>query len=350
MLTIPGLIDPHVHLREPGETQKEDILTGTKAALAGRFTTTLDMPNNLEPITSLEKLQKKQQIAATKIVCDIGFHFGSLGDNSNEFEKVQNKIFGLKLYLNETSGNFLVDPNSLPKIFHTWPKTHPILLHAEENILEKALVLSNQFKQPIHVCHISSAKELKIILNAKNKGWQVTCGVTPHHLFLSTNNLDTLGILGNVKPNLKPQSDVDFLWQHLSDIDIIESDHAPHTLAEKEQGAFGFPGLETTLPLLLTAVHQNKLTIIDIIRLCHTNPAKIFKIPTGPETKIEINENEEWIIQNKNLFTKCKWSPFDNYRITGKVKKVFIRGTKVFENGLILAQPGFGKIIKQNDL
>jgi carbamoyl-phosphate synthase/aspartate carbamoyltransferase/dihydroorotase len=345
MITIPGLIDPHVHLREPGATHKEDFLTGTKAALAGGFTTILDMPNNTTPITTLNLLTAKQKIAKEKILCDVGFHFGSLGNNLSEFEKVQNKIFGLKLYLNQTTGSFIIGLDSLPKIFHAWPKNHPILLHAEENILEKALALSNQFKQPVHVCHISSAKELTTILNAKNKGWQVTCGVTPHHLFLSINNLATLGILGNVKPALKKPSDLDFLWQHLSDIDLIESDHAPHTLQEKEQGAFGFPGLETTLPLLLTAVHQNKLTIDDIVRLCHTNPAKIFKIPTDPDTKIEINENEEWTIQNQNLFTKCKWSPFNNWKMTGKIKTVFIRGNKVFEDGKILTLPSSGKLL-----
>ena len=203
MLTIPGLIDPHVHLREPGETQKEDFLTGTQAALAGGFTTLLDMPNNPTLITTLELLKAKQKIAQTKIHCDLGFHFGSLGSNITEFEKVQNEIFGLKLYLNETTGNFIVNPNSLPKIFESWPKNHPILIHAEENILEKTLETSIQFKQPVHVCHVSSAKELKIVLNAKNKGCLVTCGVTPHHLFLSINNLTTLGILGSVKPNLK---------------------------------------------------------------------------------------------------------------------------------------------------
>ena len=355
MITIPGLIDPHVHLREPGATQKEDFLTGTSAALSGGFTTILDMPNNTTPITTLNALYTKEKIARDKILCDVGFYFGSLGDNLSEFEKVQNKIFGLKLYLNQTTGNFIINLNLFQKICHAWPKTHPILLHAEENILEKALEIANKTRQTIHVCHISSAKELTIILNAKNKGWQVTCGVTPHHLFLLKNDMGNLGNLENVKPSLKEQSDVDFLWEHLSDIDVIESDHAPHTRQEKEEGgAFGFPGLETTLPLLLTAAVgaknllplQTNITIDDIIRLCHTNPSKIFKIKTDPNTKIEVDENEEWTIQNENLATKCKWSPFNDWKVRGKVKKVFLRGIKVFEGGKILAQPGYGKILR----
>jgi dihydroorotase (multifunctional complex type) len=345
MITIPGLIDPHVHLREPGATQKEDFTTGTQAAIAGGFTTIIDMPNNPTPITTLETLTSKRKIAQDKILCDVGFHFGSLGDNLTEFEKVQDKIFGIKLYLNITTGNFIISPSILEKIFQAWPKNHPILLHSEEDIIEKTLELANQLNQTVHVCHVSSAKELKIVLNAKNKGWKVTCGVTPHHLFLSTDNLPTLGILGNVKPNLKPQSDVNFLWQHLSDIDIIESDHAPHTLPEKEKGAFGFPGLETTPPLLLTAANQNKITINEIIRLCYTNPSKIFKIPTDQDTVIEIDENEQWTLDQKNLFTKCKWSPFNNWKMIGKVKKTIIRGNIVFENGKILAKTSSGKIL-----
>lgn len=349
MLTLPGLIDPHVHLREPGQTHKEDFLTGTQAALAGGFTTIIDMPNNLNPITTLDLLLAKQKIAQTKILCDVGFHFGSLGDNLTEFEKVQNKVLGLKLFLNQTTGNFQINPELLPKIFESWPNPaddgHPILLHAEENILEKSLETAHQFNQTIHICHVSSAKELTIILNAKNKGWKVTCGVTPHHLFLSTNDSSHLGILGNVKPALKTPSDLNFLWQHLKDIDIIESDHAPHTLQEKEKGAFGFPGLETTLPLLLTAANQNQITIKEIMRLCHANPAKIFKIPTNPNTSIEIDENEQWTLHQENLFTKCKWSPFNNRKMIGKVKTVLLRGTKVFENEKILAEPGSGIIL-----
>ena len=137
MITLPGLIDPHVHLREPGGTQKEDFLTATSAALAGGFTTILDMPNNTTPTTTLERLYAKQKLAQEKILCDVGFHFGSLGDNLSEFEKVQNKVLGLKLYINETTGNFIIDLNLLEQICSAWPKNHPILLHAEENILEK---------------------------------------------------------------------------------------------------------------------------------------------------------------------------------------------------------------------
>lgn len=150
-----------------------------------------------------------------------------------------------------------------------------------------------------------------------------------------------------MKPYLKTQQDVDFIWANLDKVDVIESDHAPHTKMEKESSnpPFGVPGLETTLPLLLTAAHDGKLSIEEIIRLCHTNPAKIFNIPTDESTRVEVDENEEYEIKNENLKTKCGWSPFAGKKVKGKVKRVFIRGEKVFENGQILAEKGSGKII-----
>ncbi len=351
MLTLPGLIDPHVHLRDPGQTQKEDFYTGTQAALAGGFTTILDMPNNAVPITTLDLLTAKEKIAANKIVCDLGSYFGSLGGNLREFEKVQNRVFGLKLFLNQTTGNFTIDLDTFKKICAAWPNPpaggHPILVHAEENILEETINITHAANQRLHACHIG-APELQIIIKAKEKGVQVTCGVTPHHLFLTEKNIESLGAYGNVKPPLKSQKEVDLLWKNLDKIDLIESDHAPHTKTEKESGRppFGFPGLETTLPLLLTAAHQGKLTIPDIKRLCHDNPTNIFGIQTDPKTFIEIDENEEWTIRNEDLKTKSGWSPFNGWKVKGKVKKVFLRGTKVFEDGKILVKPGFGIILK----
>lgn len=353
MLIIPGLIDPHVHLRTPGQEYKEDFFTSTSAALAGGFTTILDMPNNLEPITTLKRLETKQNIAQGQIVCDIGFYFGSMGDNFQEFKKIHDKVFGLKIFLNQTTGNFVVNEKEFENICNAWPVGKPILIHAEENILEKALEVGNNAGQKIHVCHISNAKELQIVIVAKMKGYNTTCGVTPHHLFLNNIEAKKMGSFGKIKPALKPQKDVDFLWNHLRDIDVIESDHAPHTIKEKESNnpPSGVPGLETTLPLLLTAVHENKITINDIQRLCHDNPSKIFlknviaDNSNQSQTYIEIEEDEEWVIKNDQLFTKCKWSPFNGWKVKGKIKKVVLRNKTVFENEQILADKGSGEIL-----
>jgi len=346
-LILPDLIDPHVHLRDPGQTNKEDFYTGTCAALAGGFTTILDMPNNKTPITTLRELNKKIRIAKEKIACDVGFHFGSLGDNLGEFEKVKKAAIGLKLYLSLTTGGFVVPKDKIEKVFKFWPKGKIILLHAEDDTLDFAINLAKKYKNRIHICHISTADDLKEIIEAKRKKLKISCGVTPHHLFLINKDVRRLGPFGKMKPPLQNKQNHDFLWKNLKYIDMIESDHAPHTMKEKKgiSFPFGVPGLETTLPLLLTAVSKKKLTIKDIIRLCHTNPAKIFGIKTDPRTKIEIDPGQEYVIENKNLFTKCKWSPFNGWKVRGKVKCVFIRGKKVFENGKILAKAGSGKII-----
>jgi len=393
-IRLPGLIDPHVHLRDPGQTEKEDFLTGTSAALAGGFTTLLDMPNNKRPITTIEALNEKMTIAKNKIVCDVGFYFGSTGDNLDEFERLQNyssseaqaestlpagrqgsnnetieqlnnekssrpgsnnklKVFGLKLYLNKTTGNYLIDKQRLTDIFKAWPKGSPILLHAIDETIDDIIHVLQIHPRPIHICHISSKYELSKVIQAKNEGLPITCGVTPHHLFLSENDLNHLSSFGIMQPPLRPRSDVDFLWKNLRVIDCIESDHAPHTLSEKqaEPVPFGVPGLETTLPLLLTAVSENKLRVEDIIRLCHTGPAKIFNIPhlpyhpNHPDTFIEIDPNITWEIKNENLFTKSKWSPFDGWRVKGKVKKVTLRGNIVFENDRVIANQGDGNVL-----
>lgn len=349
LLTLPGLIDPHVHLRDPGQTEKEDFYTGTCAALAGGYTTVIDMPNNTVPITTYDRLMEKRTIAQQKTVADIGFHFGSLGDNLEEFAKVQPYIMGLKLYLNETTGNFLIDKEKIKSIIDAWRAVSkkPILFHAEEDAITYVIELIKQNPTPAHFCHISLQTDLQQIMDAKAQGLPITCGVTPHHLFLTQQDAATLGPYGKMKPPLGEQSDVDFLWQHIKAIDCIESDHAPHTKAEKEGTLppYGVPGLETTLPLLLTAVSEEKLTFNDIVRLCSANPSKIFGIKIDPETKIEVSMDAQYTIEHNNLFTKCAWSPFAGRTVKGKVHTVSIRGTKVFENHTIPAQPGSGNLL-----
>lgn len=348
MIRLPGLIDPHVHLREPGQINKEDFETGSKAAIAGGFTTILDMPNNAVPITTAELLDEKIKIAEKKIFCDTGFYFGSLGDNLDEFKKVQDKVFGLKVYLNVTTGNFLVDEKVFEKICQNWPANKPILVHAEQDVLDSILKIAKENNQRIHVCHISSKTELDIILKAKEKYPKITCGVTPHHLFLNKNDLNRLGPYGNVKPYLKTPEDNKYLWENLKHIDIIESDHAPHTKEEKEGGnpPFGIANLETTLALLTTELNKNRITIDEILRLCYYNVANIFGIKTDEKnTFIQVDEKEEWTVDSGLFYTKCKTSPYNGMKLKGRVKQVTIRGTKVFENGEILTNVNIGKIL-----
>ena len=214
-------------------------------------------------------------------------------------------------------------------------------------MVEVVINMVKKTKTKIHFCHINTALDLKQIVKAKEENLPITCGVTPHHLFLTENDVKRLGTFGKMKPPLATKKDQDFLWKNLKYIDVVESDHAPHTVDEKrgDPAPFGTPGLETTLPLLLTAVSQKRLMIKDVIRLCHANPAKIFKIKTDPKTKIEIDLNSEFLILNSELHTKCGWSPFNGWEVKGKVKKVFLRGKKAFEDGKILVKPGSGKVI-----
>ncbi|HMH30870.1 MAG TPA: amidohydrolase family protein [Methylomirabilota bacterium] len=345
-ITLPGLIDPHVHLRDPGQTYKEDFLSGTSAALAGGFTTVLDMPNNLEPITTLERLETKIASAQAQAVSDIGFHFGTLGDNLDEFGKVIDKVKGLKIYLNVTTGNFIIDKSKLREIYDAWPGSKPILLHAEDDVSDLVMTTLQAVPKQTHICHVSSQAELEFVIKAKDAGLPITCGVTPHHLFLSDKDAERLGGFGNVKPFLKPKSDQDFIWQHLDYVDIIESDHAPHTKAEKAgtPPPFGLPGLETTLALMLTAEAEGKLSRERLLDLLHHAPAKIFNIAKDDSTSVELDMSE-YNISGENLHTKAGWTPYEGRKVIGKVSKVTLRGQTVYENGQVLAKPGSGQII-----
>jgi carbamoyl-phosphate synthase/aspartate carbamoyltransferase/dihydroorotase len=351
IITLPGLIDPHVHLRDPGQTHKEDLFTGTSAALAGGFTTVIDMPNNLEPITTEEKLDQKISIARQKAVCDIGFNFGTLGDNFEEFAKIQDKVIGLKVYLNKSTGKVVVDRHKLLDIYKAWPSDKPISLHAmlehpEDDVLDFMINAIRKTGKRTHLCHVSGQAELEYIIKAKEEGLPISCGVCAHYFFLNSDDEKRLGSQGIMVPYLKNRSDQDFLWSNLDAIDCFESDHAPHTLQEKKMDTapFGVPGLETTLPLMLTAEQEGRLTRKQLLERTYYNPAKIFGIQTDDRTKIEIDMSE-YEIKNEDLKTKCGWSPFAGRKVVGKVKKVFIRGGLVYENGKVLAAPGSARII-----
>lgn len=346
LLRLPGLVDIHVHLRDPGQTHKEDFFTGTSAALAGGYTHVFDMPNNAEPIVSLERLERKIASAQKQAVSSIGFHFGSLGENFDEFEKVKDRVFGLKLYLNMTTGGFIINPDAMEKICEHWPKDKPILLHTEADIIERALAITAKSGHHAHVCHISSEAELSVVMKAKAAGISVSCGVTPHHLFLNENDKKEMGNYATMMPSLKPQSDQDFLWDNLDEIDVVESDHAPHTKEEKDQvqEVFGVPGLETSLPLLLQAEREGKLTRRQIISKCASRPREILNLSDEVDTYIEVEE-VEYEVKNEDLNTKAGWSPFKGRKVFGKVQNVYIKGQQVLKDGEVVARPGSGDIL-----
>jgi dihydroorotase len=215
-----------------------------------------------------------------------------------------------------------------------------IAFHAEENSMAVGVALAAIFFRPVHFCHVSRKSEIEMIAAAKQRGLPVTCEVTPHHLFLSQEDLPRLGPLGDVRPTLATRADGAALWEHLlaGTIDCIASDHAPHTLAEKfgRQPPPGLPGLETTLPLMLTAVSENRLSLERMIELLAVAPRRIYGLPAQPATWIEVDENAVYTLQNEGLYTRCAWTPYAGRQVTGRVTKVVLRDQTVFENGKII--------------
>jgi carbamoyl-phosphate synthase / aspartate carbamoyltransferase / dihydroorotase len=363
IIKLPGLIDTHVHLREPGSTQKEDFETGTKAAIAGGYTLVLDMPNNPDPVVNPEALQQKIALASratlnssegspvnagtSRIYCDLGFHFGGTGDAAAFFEQVKNQVFGLKVYMNHTTGPLLIEDNfELDLIFSKWPKDKVLMVHAEQETLAKAIVLAKKYDSKLHVCHVARKFELELVQAAKSEGLNITCEVAMHHLYLTVDDVTRLKSFGMMRPPLAQQEDVDYLWANINSIDIVASDHAPHTWDEKlgEKIVNGVPGLETTLPLLLNAVNEKKITIDRLIEMTSTNPRKIFNVPEQQNTYVEVDMDATQTLSNEALFTKAGWTPFVGMEIKGKIISTVLRGEIVFNEGQIV-DGGSGQVI-----
>jgi carbamoyl-phosphate synthase/aspartate carbamoyltransferase/dihydroorotase len=346
-LNLPGLSDVHVHFRQPGATHKEDFTTGTQAAIAGGYTQVLDMPNNSPSTTSPNDLKAKIKLANGKIWCDLGFNFGATRESVVFFNLVKSKVFGLKLYLNKTTGPLLIENQSDRElIFKSWESDLPIMVHAMGETIEVAIKFAKKYRKRIHVCHVTT-DQINTIKKAKKDKVEITSEVAPHHLFLNQNDLKKLGPLGFMQPPLMSKKDQEKIWDHLDFIDMIATDHAPHTLKEKinsKQPPFGVPGLETTLPLMLSAVAKRLITQKRLIEMLSTNPKQIFKLPKQEKTFSIVDLTKKYKIQQKKLFTKCAWTPFRDLEGVGEIKQVFLTGAKVFEDGVFLGKPS-GKIM-----
>ena len=348
IIKLPGLIDVHVHLREPGATQKEDFYTGTQAAIAGGYTQILDMPNNQVPTVTPDTLREKIKLAAGKIWCDIGFNFGATANSAALFKQVASKICAIKIYMNLTTGSLLVDTQEDRElIFKLWTVDQPIIVHAEDEALEVAIKLAKKYHRRLHITHVLSS-QIKLIENARSDKVDISCDVTPHHLFLNQNDIHRLGPLAIMKPSLLSKKDQQRLWDSLDKIDMISTDHGPHTLEEKfslSGPPFGVPGLETTLPLMLFAVSNGLLSIDRLIEMTSLNPHRIFKLPPQPKTYVLVDASKTYTISDKNLFTKCGWTPFEGMEGRGIIKKAVLRGQTIFENGKFIGKPQ-GRIIR----
>ena len=348
-LRLPSLVDIHVHLREPGGEHKEDFESGTRAALAGGITAVLAMPNTQPPLIDSESLARAEQAAAQRACCDYGIYLGACAQNIEFAAALAPRVCGLKCYLNDTFGTLRIDADDLRTVrehFERFPKDRPIVCHAEGQMAASAILCAHLAKRSVHIAHVSRADEIALIRAAKERGIAVTCEVCPQHLFLSLADVPRLGKgRAEVRPRLATPADQAALWANMAYIDCIATDHAPHLLREKDGDSPppGFPGLETSFALMLTAVHDGRLTLDDVLdRMAHT-PRRLFGIREPEQTWIEVDTDAVWQPRGAQMFSRAAWTPFEGWTLRGRVEAVTLRGIEVYRGGISYAVAGAGR-------
>ncbi len=394
-LVLPGLIDAHVHLRDEDKSHKEDFLSGTAAAAAGGMTTVLDMPNN-EPVTmSAEALRNRMTIAEARILVDVGFRSEFPGD-IGEIEGIMREgPVGFKLFMaNQVGGLDVNDDEAMLEAFKAVGQLEvSTSVHAEdeqmlkrteselqrrrqndvgaflkahsENVELKAvtrvLAIVKQGNIHVHFCHVSTQNGLRAIVAGKKSGMPISCEATPHHLLLTADDLKKIGALGVTMPPVREKEHAEALWEGVRNglVDIVASDHAPHAIGEKEAETIwdvkvGIPGLETTLPLLLTQVNRGRMSIGDVARLMSEKPAEIFNLKgkgclrEGNNADLTVVDlRKKFRIDSSKFQSKAKFSPFDGWEVEGKPAKTFVGGQLIMDEGEIIANPGSGRVIRR---
>ena len=366
-LIMPGVIDVHTHMREPGVTYKEDFETGSKACAKAGITTFYDMPNTVPTTTTLENLLNKKELAGKKSIVNFGIHFGgSKNNNISEIKKVLDKkeVNTVKIFMNVTTGEMLIEDDEILK--GVFQNSGLVLVHAENEMIDKAIGLNQKYGKGLYVCHIPSAEELKKVIEAKkdsrlnNEMHPIYAEVTPHHLFLNEEireSSERNKMLLRMKPELRKKSDNEFLWKALNEglIDTIGTDHAPHLIEEKmEKVTFGMPGVETSLALMLTAYNEGRIELPAIQKLMCENPAEIMKIAGRGKLKegyyadvIVVDTEKEWIAGvDDTLESKCGWTPYENWKLKGKNIMTVVNGEIIYENGKINENVKKGKSVE----
>ena len=342
---LPGIIDVHTHMRDPGLTHKEDFTSGSKACARGGVTTFIDMPNTI-PVTVTEKaLMDKKDVMVGRSYVDYGFHFGgSKKDNSEEIKKVLDKVASTKIFLNMSTGDMLIENEKV--VENIFRESKIISVHAEEGMVEKAIEFCKKYDKELYLCHLSKASEIELLKQAKAEGVKVFGEVTPHHLFLNVDDVNATErskMLLRMKPELKEKSDNEALWKALADgtLDSIGTDHAPHLIEEKlAKLTYGVPSVENSLEMMLNGVKENRITFERLIEVMCKNPAKIFKIKNkgniavgydGDLVIIDTNDNSP--IKDDKVITKANWTPFENCNRGGRVLTTILRGEIVYNKG-----------------
>ncbi|MBT4384748.1 dihydroorotase [Candidatus Peregrinibacteria bacterium] len=361
---LPGVIDAHVHFREPGASHKETWETGSKAAVLGGVTTVLDMPNNNPAITTMEHLQGKRDLVKGRSYCNYGFHFGGSG-NFAALEELEGSP-AVKVYMGASTGDLLVDePTAWEKIFEICERKNlPVIVHAEndDRIRERAkeftvhteirdcecariatsaaVALREKIGNKLHIAHMSCKEEVEIVRANKNEN--LSCEVCPHHLFFTADEMKD-GFL-KMNPPLRAQEDVDALWEAMKDgtVNCIATDHAPHTVEEKGVAGppSGVPGVEFSLPLMLDAVNAGRLELEDLARLMGSEPARIFGLSgrgvvrEGMVADLVLVDMDLSRVVSKDLVqSKCGWSPYEGRHLKGWPVMTIVNGEVVMEGG-----------------
>lgn len=371
LLLLPGLIDQHVHFRTPGACHKEDWVTGSIAALAGGVTTVFDMPNTTPCCITRKRLQEKQHIIdqqLTKAPCPIRYqlYIGADKHHLEEIEKVQDLAVGVKIFMGSSTGDLLMDDQeAIESAFQAAAKANlPVAVHAENEerlrirtqkyqttnplshsiirdetaaveALEIAVQLAKKYKVQLLALHLSTQKEMEVIRKAKKEGVSIIAETTPHHLFLDTSAYQTLGTCAQMNPPLREPIHHEALWEAIHDgtIDVIGSDHAPHTQEEKNlaypQSPSGVPGVQTTLALLLSAWEKEMISLQKITDLCRNNLERALNI--APNNDIALVELNPITLHNSQMQSKCGWTPYQGMQVPGVVKYTVCKG-RVFKN------------------
>ncbi len=370
-IVLPGAIDPHVHFRDPGFTEKEDFETGSLSALFGGVTTILDMPNTKPFTGTSEEFEKKKTLAEKKSYIDFSLYFGAMDGNIWEMRKV-NPI-GYKFYLdhpdivgysglkaaassleNKIFAVHAEDPDimhdNLKKNSAADPKSHGKIRTAEAEMESvKAILNIEMGSNNLYFCHLSTPSSVKAVHEAGHFAELAT-----PHLFLSRENSAELGNFARTNPSLKSEEDRLGLWKVLSLVSTLATDHAPHLISEKESASppSGMPGVETFLPLMIDSVNKGLLDWTDVARLCSAGASNIFGlvnkgiIEEGKDADLVIIDRKKvWEIKASKLHSKCAWTPFEGRKLKGKIDSVFRGGKLAIDKGKLLAKPGQGKYI-----
>jgi dihydroorotase len=377
---MPGAIDDQVHFREPGLTHKGDIESESRAAVAGGITSFIEQPNTVPNAVTQEILEDKYEIAAEKSFANYSFMMGATNDNLEEVLKTNPKnVAGIKIFLGSSTGNMLVDKEeTLEKIFSSTPMliavhcedettiqnnlaafkeqygddipvtAHHLIRSAEACYISssKAVALAKKTGARLHIFHLSTAKEMELFTNKiPLEDKKITAEVCVHHLWFTDEDYKTKGNFIKWNPAVKTADDRKELWKALNDgrIDVIATDHAPHTKEEKEQSYLkapsGGPLVQHAVVAMFEAHHQGKITVEKIVeKMCH-NPAKIFKIEKRGFIKegyyadlVIVNPSLPWSVKPENILYKCGWSPFENFTFKSRITHTFVNGEMVYNN------------------